>query len=118
MTTPNIVNIASVTDTQAVLAATTAMTNVVTNLSSSNTVVRLNTILVTNYSNATVYANVVINRSATNYYVSGNISIPAYSSFVASSKDTALYLNEGDYLQANVSANTAATVLTAYETVS
>ena len=118
MANPNIANVTSIIDTQAVLAATTTLSNVVTNITASNTLVRLNTILVTNYSNATIYANVVINRSSTNYYISGNIAIPAWSSFVSSSKDTALYLNEGDYLQANVSANATATVLSAYEIVS
>jgi hypothetical protein len=59
-----------------------------------------------------------LNRSSTNYYIGGNLSIPAQSTLVALAKDTSLYLEEGDVLQINSSANSSISMTASYEIIS
>ena len=102
--------------TLATLATSTA--NVVTNSSGSNSVVKLNTVILSNYSGSAVTANVMMNRSSTIYYIGGTVSIPANSTLVLLAKDTTTYMIEGDVLQANASAGTSVSILCSYETLS
>lgn len=118
MANPNIVNVSTIYGKTALAALTTVTANVITNSTGSGTVDKLNNIILSNYTASAVGANVVINRSATTYYLGGNVSIPANSSLVLLGKDTAIYLEEGDVLQANVTANTAVTITASYEIIS
>ena len=118
MANPNIVNVTAIYGSTAVSALTTATANIVTNNSGSNTVIKMNDISISNFSAATITGNVMLNRAATIYYFAGNISIPAYSTLVVVGKDTGVYMLEGDVLQANVSANSAAHLIASYETLS
>jgi hypothetical protein len=117
MAAPNTLSLTSVTLKTAMVALTTVTANIITNSVSSNTVDKINDIIVCNYSSSAINANVMVNRSSVPYYVAGNISVPAYSTLVVTGKDTAIYLEEGDVLQANVSANTAAHIVASYELV-
>lgn len=117
MAAPNLISATTITGKTAVVNLTTVTSNVLTNSSGSNTVDKLNNIILSNYSSSTVGANVVINRSSTTYYLAGNVSIPANSALVLLAKDSQIYLEEGDVLQANVSANTAITVTASYELI-
>lgn len=118
MAAPNLLGTTTVTGKTALATLSTVTSNVITNGSSSNTVDKLNTIVLSNYSGSAVTANVMINRSATVYYVGGTVSIPANSTLVLLGKDTSLYLEEGDVLQANVSANTSVSMSASYELMS
>ena len=118
MAAPNLLISTTVTGKTALSQLTTVTGNVITNISSSNTVVKLNDIVLSNYTENATTANVMINRSATAYYIGGTISIPANSTLVLLGKDTALYLEEGDVLQANVSANSSVSMSASYELIS
>jgi len=118
MSAPNLLGSTSVTGKTALAALTTATANVITNAAASSTVVKLENIVLANYSGNAVSANVMINRSSTTYYVGGTVSVPANSTLVLLGKDTSLYLEEGDVLQANVSANTAISISAGYELIS
>lgn len=118
MSAPNLLGSTTVTGKTALSALTTATANVITNAASSSTVVKLDNIVLANYTASAVTANVMINRSSTAYYVGGAISIPANSTLVLLGKDTSLYLEEGDVLQANVSANTSVSFSAGYELIS
>ncbi len=118
MTAPNLLGTTTVTGKTALATLTTVTANVITNSSSSGTVDKLNSIVLGNYSGSTVTANVMINRSSTVYYIGGNVSIPSNSTLVLLGKDTSLYLEEGDVLQANVSANTSVSMSASYELMS
>ena len=96
---------------------TTVTGNVITNAAASSTVDKLNNIILSNYTSSAVTANVMINRSSTLYYLGGNISVPGNSTLVLLGKDTAIYLEEGDVLQANVSANTSISMSASYEII-
>ena len=102
----------------AVSLLTTVTSNVITNSSGSSTVDKLNDVILCNYSSSTVTANVMINRSATVYYLGGTVSIPANSTLTLLGKDTTVYLEEGDVLQANVSANSSVSMTASYEIIS
>lgn len=118
MTAPNLLGTSTVTGKTALATLSTVTSNVITNSSSSSTVDKLNSIVLSNYSASSVTANVVINRSATVYYLGGNVVIPANSTLVLLGKDTSLYLEEGDVLQANVSVNTSVSISASYELMS
>jgi len=118
MTAPNLLTSTTVTGKTAVASLTTVTANIITNSSSSNTVDKLNNIVLCNYSGSAVTANVMINRSATTYYIGGTVAIPANSTLTLLGKDTSLYLEEGDVLQANVSANSSVSMNASYELMS
>ena len=118
MAAPNLLGTTTVTGKTALATLTTVTSNVITNSSGSNTVDKLNDVILCNYSGSTVTANVMINRSATVYYIGGTVAIPANSTLILLGKDTSLYLEEGDVLQANVSANTSAYFTSSYEIIS
>jgi hypothetical protein len=118
MAAPNLISAASITGKTAVVNLTTVTANVITNSSGSGTVDKLNNIILSNYTASAVGANVVLNRSATVYYLGGNVSIPANSVLTLLAKDTSIYLEEGDVIQANVTANSAVTITASYELIS
>jgi hypothetical protein len=118
MANPNIVNVATIIGKTALAALTTVTTNVITNTSGSNTVAKLNNVILSNYTAVAVGTNVVINRGATAYYLGGNVSIPANSTLVILAKDSSVYLEEGDILQANVTANSSVSLTASYEIIS
>lgn len=118
MAAPNIVGVTTITGKTALAALTTATANVITNSSGSSTVVKVNTVSLANYTNALVYGSAFINRGATVFYLNANTAIPAYSTLMVTAKDNCFYLEEGDVLQANVSANSAVSISSSYEIIS
>jgi hypothetical protein len=116
MAAPNIVNVTTITGKTTLANVTTVLANVIA--VSTNTVDKINDILLTNYSGTTVTANVSILRSGVNYPIAGAINVPGNSLLTLIGKDTALYLEEGDALQANCSVNVAISLTTSYEIIS
>jgi hypothetical protein len=115
MAAPNILTIATLTGKTALSTLTTATGNIITNSAASNTVNKLNEVVITNYTSSNITANVMLNRSSTAFFLAGNISIPSFSALVVVAKDTQVYMEEGDVLQANVSANSAGHIYASYE---
>lgn len=118
MANPNIVNVTSIYGNTALAGLSTTTANVLTNSAASNTVVKVNNLTVANYSNANIITSVVLNRSSTVYYFAGSMVVPANSTLVVVGKDTGVYLVEGDVIQANVSANSSASLICSYEVIS
>lgn len=115
MAAPNLLGSTTVTGKTALTSLSTVTSDVIT--SSANSVSKLNSIVLSNYTASVVNANVMVNRSATVYTLGGNVSIPANSTLVLLGKDTSLYLEEGDILQANVSANSSISMSASYEII-
>jgi hypothetical protein len=107
MVAPNLIGITTVTGKTAVAnAISTATSNVITNASNSGTVVKINSLLVTNTdtaNNIAITASVL--RSAINYRIASSITVPANSTLIAVSKDANIYLEEGDALSVIAGAN-------------
>lgn len=117
MAAPNLINATTITGKTALAALSTTTANVVTNSSGSSTAVKVNSVVVSNYTATAVTTSVMLNRSATVYYIAGAVQVPAYSTLVLVAKDSFFYLEEGDVLQANVSSNSAASIVVGYELI-
>lgn len=117
MAAPNIVNVTTIFGKSAYANLTTVYSNVITNGSTSGNVIKVNEITVSNYTGTGVSCNVQVGRGASLFFVVGNISVPASSTLVVIAKDTNLYLEEGDYIQANATANVTAHLVASYEVI-
>jgi hypothetical protein len=119
MATPNIINTSTVNGNLVVLAANTVgMSNVVVNSVGSNQLIKINTITIANYNSSSVSVNVDVFRNGVGYYINGNIVVPAQSMLTGLSKDSSIYLNEGDSLRANVSVNNSIHITVSYDVYS
>lgn len=116
MAAPNIVNVSSITGKTAVATLATSTTNIIT--CGTNTVSKLNTVIISNSTNSAVTANVMINRSTVPYLLGGTVTVPAYSTLVLLGKDTSIYLEEGDVIQANASVAAGVNFTASYEIIS
>ena len=107
MTAPNLLGITTVTGKTAVAnVSNLSSSNVVSNASGSNQLVKINSLVVTNTDTANnigITAGVL--RSSIVYKVASNISVPANAALIAISKDANIYLEEGDALNVIASAN-------------
>ena len=119
MTAPNLLTITTVTAKTAVANVSNITTsNVITNAASSNTVLKINSLLVTNTdtaNNISITASVL--RSSLNYRVASALTVPYNSTLIAISKDANIYLEEGDALNVTASANNLQ-VVCSYEILS
>ena len=118
MAAPNIVGVTNIVASTNVATVTNVMSNVVVNTASSNSVVKINTIMIANYNTTATAANVDIYRNGISYLINGNIPVPGQSTLISSAKDTAFYLIEGDALRANTGANNYAHITVSYEMIS
>ena len=117
MAAPNIVNVATITGKTAYAQLTTTLSNVITNSSTSGNVIKLNDVLLANYTTSSIQANVAVGRGSSNFYIAGNMSVPGNSTLVVTAKDVFIYMEEGDYLLANASSATAAQIICSYEVI-
>lgn len=118
MANPNIVNVVSIFGKTSVLPVTTQASNIVINSSNSNTVVKINTLIASNI-NGTSAADFTASlfRSTVDYPVASTISVPADASLVVLSKDTALYLEEGDSIRCLASSSGSIVAVCSYEII-
>jgi hypothetical protein len=116
MAAPNIVNVLTITGKTAVLSITTSATAIVSNAGSSNTLLKINTLIISNVdgtNNADVTVDVY--RSSTAYRLSYLVTVPAKSSLDLLSKQ--IYLEEGDSLRLTASANSRLEGVCSYEII-
>lgn len=119
MPAPNIVNVATITGKTSVLAPTTTPTDIVSNASNSGQLYKIDSLVVSNI-NGALTANVTASlfRSATEYKLAHIISVPPQGSLVVISKDTMVYLEEGDSLRLTASLNSYLHAVCSYEIIS
>jgi len=119
MAAPNIVNVTTITGNTAVLSISTSTTAIVTNAGSSGQVFKINSLIVSNIdgTNACDLTAQVV-RSATSYALASTITIPADATLVVISKDTAIYLEEGDSINLLASAAGDLQAICSYEEIS
>jgi hypothetical protein len=119
MANPNIVNVTSILGKTAVANVSTVSSNVVVNSAGSNTIVKINTLMVSNINaTATFDFSATVFRSSIDYPLASTIAIPSDASLVVLSKDTAIYLEEGDAIRCLASANSAMVAVCSYEIIS
>lgn len=93
----------------------TTYTDLITNDNNSNALVKINTLSLCNYSASTANVSVDVYRSNIGYRLASAISIPANSSLVAISKDSMIYLEEGDALRVWGGANNVIQAVVSYD---
>ena len=120
MAAPNLVNVATITakSVQAALS-TTLTTEILANGSSSGKVFKINNILVANIDGTnSAGASVAITKSIGCNLIASTIAVPADSTLVVVDKDTGLYLEEGDNIEAGASAASDLIITINYEELS
>ena len=119
MAAPNILSLATVTGKTALVDLTsTNATTLVANASSSNQVLKINSVIVSNVDGTTAAnIDISIQRSATDYYIARSIEVAVDSSLVVISRETPIYLEEGDTLRATASAADDLEVIVSYEII-
>ena len=117
MANPNIVNVTTIYGKSAVQNVTTSPTAIVSNGSSSNTVLKLNALYIANIdgvNNATV--DIELYRSSTSYYIAKTVTVPADASIDVLTES--IYLEEGDSLRLTASAASDLSAVCSYEEIS
>jgi hypothetical protein len=119
MANPNIVNVSDIRGKTAVQAVTTAATAIVSNSAGSNKVFKINSLTIANVDGVNS-ADITVDhfRSSTARRIAFTIAVPADSTLVVISKDTAIYLEEGDSLRCTASANGDLEAVCSYEEIS
>jgi hypothetical protein len=118
MANPNIVNVSTIYGNTGTLAVTTAMTNVVSNPTSSGSLYKVNQLIVTNACTSALAINLQINQAGTNTTISSNVSVPSASMLILLGKDTQTYLLENNSLQMNTTSNGYITAICSWEQIS
>ena len=115
----NVANTTIITAKTAYANVTTVSANVLSNAASSNTIYKINNISLTNYTGTLATANVSVVRSGVGtFHLIRTINVPANSLLNLMGKDTSIYLEEGDTIQTNASANSSIHLAIGYELLS
>jgi hypothetical protein len=119
MTAPNIVNVTSIYGKTNVLNVPATATAIVENTAASNTVIKVNSMVITNI-DGTNTADITLDlfRSSTAYKIVSTVPVAADTSFIAIGKDYPLYLEEGDSLRLTASVANDLTAICSYEVIS
>ena len=120
MAAPNIVNVATITGkTTGAALGTTLTTSLLANSASSGKVFKINTIIVANVDGANAAdATIEYYDGSTGYKVANTIAVPADSTLIVLSKDTAIYLQEGESIRGGASAAGDLECVISYEEIS
>lgn len=119
MAAPNVVNVTTITGKTGVLAVTTSAQNIVTNSANSNSVIKVNSLLISNiHGSSSTDLYVDLYRNSTSYYIAYTISVPADASLVVLSKDSGIYLEEGDSLRVWAASSSILHAVCSYEIIS
>ena len=103
MTAPNIVNVTEIYGNTSVQLMTTTQANIVANAANSGKIYKVNSLYVANIqgTNATDVNVNFMNASNAAFSIASTVSVAADSTLVVITKDSAIYLTEGTYIQAN-----------------
>lgn len=100
---------------------TTSNTSVVSNAADSNTVIRLNSLNLTNYTNGSVNGTVSwydLPEAAGNaFHIVRNVTVPAYSTLTVIDKDSVYYVEEGRSIGVVATTANTLTVTASYEVI-
>lgn len=119
MANPNIVNVSDIRGKTAVQNVTTSATAIVENTAGSNKIFKINSLTVANIDGVnSADITVDVFRGGASYDIAFTIAVPADSTLVVISKDTAIYLEEGDSLRCQASADGDLQVVCSYEEIS
>ena len=118
MAAPNIVNVSSIYGKTFTAQLTTSSTSNHL-VCPSNKVLKVNTILIANEhtANITVEAKFYDASAFTSRTFASDVNVPVESTLVLISKDTALYLEEGDAIRCGASVTAVSNIIISYEEI-
>ena len=119
MAAPNIVGVTTISGKTAVQNVSTSATNIVENTAGSGKVFKINNIIISNVDGtnaADITASVY--RSSVEYKLASTVTVPADASLIVISKDSAVYLEEGDAIRLTASAAGDLQAICSYEEIS
>lgn len=123
MANPNIVNVAAIYGNNALLSlSTTSATSIASNPAASGKIFKVNSIVVSNSSNAGNYIITINLYSAaalggTAYPIAKEITVPANSTLIVTDKTTAFYLKEDQSVGATATTANTLTVTASWEEI-
>ena len=118
MAAPNLLNITTIRGNTAVLNVITVAANVIANPSNSNKVFKINTLMFANIDGAAaadITADLV--RNGAPFDIVSTVTVPADATLIALSKDTPIYVEEGDFIRVFASANGDIQAICSYEEI-
>lgn len=119
MANPNIRQLVTMTGNTAVQNSTTVFANLVSNAAASNSVYRITMLSASNLDTVNSQnVSVDLVRSSASYSFIRGATIPAGASLVVVTKDSAMYLVEGDTLQCKAGTNANVQIICSYEVLS
>lgn len=119
MAAPNIVGVSTIIGHTDVQSVGTSATAIVTNTAASGKVFKINSLIVSNI-DGTAAADITVDlfRSSVAYRLASTVTVPADATLVVLSKDTSIYLEEGDALRLTASAAGDLQAVCSYEEIS
>ena len=117
MAAPNVVNVTSIYGKTVCQALDTTLTTpIVPNNNGSNKLLKLNSIIISNI-DGTNAADVTISvhNGTADFYLAKSVTVPVDSTLVVLGKDSPIYLEEGDKIQAQASAAGDLEIIISYE---
>lgn len=119
MANPNIVGVTDIRGKTNAVAVVTTGNDIVTNTAGSNKIYKINSLTIANVDGInSADISVAFVRSSVAYEIAHTIAVPADSTLVVISKDTAIYLEEGDILRCTASANGDLEAVCSWEEIS
>jgi len=124
MAVPNLANVTTITPSNSqVYLTTTSATSLASNAASSGTVLKVESLVVSNSDATTAYTVTINTYSAaalggTAYPIISNLSVPANSSVIVIDKTNTIYLNENQSLGATAGTANEIYVNTSWEVMS
>ena len=118
MSNPNIVGVTTITGKTTATNLSTSYTTQIQNTAASGKIYKVNTVMVSNTTTSAVNVSLDFYRSTTSYPMASAVAVPANASIVLVSKDTAIYLEEGDAIRALGSTASALYLVGSYEEIS
>lgn len=116
MAAPNLIGATTILGKTGVLSVSTTATDIVTNSSGSNKVLKVNSLYVSNIDGATdEVVTVDLFRSSVAYHVAKTINVPADTTLDVINK--LIYLEEGDSLRLTAGANSRLQAVCSYEEI-
>lgn len=118
MTAPNIVAVSSIFGKTAVANVTTISSNIVQNVTNSNAVLKINSLIIANIDgSAAADISASLYRDGFENRIAHTVTVPADATLVVISKDTSMYLEEGDAISLFASANNDLWATCSYEEI-
>lgn len=119
MAAPNLKSPTTITGKTARYAVTTSLAAALANSASSGKVLKVNSIFCANVDGVNAAdISVSIYNGTTDFYLAKTIAVPADATQILSTKETYFYLEEGDSIRAQASANGDLELVIGYEEIS